>query len=772
MPGSPLMQEYQVRQATSGILLCITLALIPPVLEAQALVVYETVCGLKNTIFFFHNLQTTAWIACLWTILFTMLNTFLAEMLVHHQYDQKHKALTFMLHLVLPPLGLVSALNEFAVLQTGRGSVLDTQPSLYYTILSWGAMNLLYFAILMILQRTNTSKLRPIKTPTGRERAMLQEVDELVAKAISFRSCSKTIMNVPILSDVTLDIYRGEFTILFAQRIQEKMIVTIEDLLTGLTSPDEGTITVLGHTVTPDRSFMSMQYMMGYCHDPNFLIEDLTVEEHLILFTEICLWYESTQYWTEYLEIRTKRLYSECDLESVRHMQVWNLGREYRVRMTFRGSYGQDDEVVSELVQAAVAVGGSVRAHLGSLLILRLPAAPTHAVAALIAHFDRDANKYGIVSMSISLPDTEEVTKRSTSPLFRQFCTRVPENRDTKATEKEIQDIRYTALAYTESMTEYLVTRAIDSPQHYVYMYAYGTDISSNELGETTIIAKLFYGEGLNYALYFMRLSPQFNMAYAYVKIKQIFLYNSECVLFKSRNLCKSANLHKCCDKCGILQECFSRKEYFTRIPGILVELVSIIGTAVLFTVLLLLWEYRILQRIFRFMITKWFDVEKSGNIEEGIGLKREKADVTDKLKEMQFKRREKVDTFGEYLLVDNVNKKEDGYYTLRNINFGVGKGEVLALSGLKRHGRVKLCEILAGYKIPTTGQVWSMSRWKLKEQPYKYTRNLSISCERSPLPHWMKVYDALVLLAVLRGVPQKHVADELTNYIDALGNF
>ncbi|RVE47782.1 hypothetical protein evm_007537 [Chilo suppressalis] len=368
MPVSPLMQEHQVRRATSGILLCLTLALLPPVLEAQSLVVHETTSKLKRGFRIRHvDLSTqyiawivfayltalpicllvsfalilifrwihllsaliitlayvsvmimialimamfnsTAWIACLWTILFTFLNTFLAEMLVHHEYDQKHIALTFILHLVLPPLGLVHALNEFAMLQTGRGSSLDSKPSLFYTILSWSAMNLLYFAILMIMQKTvrdralggavslksiifkkmeDTNKLRPIKTPNGHERAMLQEVDELVAKAICFRNCSKSILNVPILSNITMDIYRGEFTILFAERIQDRMIHTIEDLLTGLTSPDEGTITVLGHAVTSDRSFMSMPYMMGYCHDLKILIDDLTVEEHLTLFTEV-----------------------------------------------------------------------------------------------------------------------------------------------------------------------------------------------------------------------------------------------------------------------------------------------------------------------------------------------------------------------------------------------------------------------------------------------------------------------------------------------------
>ncbi|CAH0405612.1 unnamed protein product [Chilo suppressalis] len=577
----------------------------------------------------------------------------------------------------------------------------------------------------------------------------------------------------------------------------------------------------------------------------------------------------------------------------------------------------------------------------------------------ILAHLDKNKNAYmtthkKVLSVEALEQKTTIVVKLDNTTSARSVANAYVLS-DTKATDKEIQDMRYTAIPHSESMTEYLVTRAIDSPQHYVYMYAYGVDVSSvagggllvrarysplhhdegaaarslaraymallrhytgaldasirvtddplsldlalwmryaekpplliqfililtishitlipsmehglvrhlqcnarnfsparywlsmfccdlllywcqvcimtialvsivhvsiplvdfsymdlaivpvmllvygfgcipqaylfsigprtalNTMtfviinvvfGETTVIAKILYGEGLNYALYFMRLSPQFNMAYAYVKIKQIFLYNSECVLFKSRNLCNSTKFHKCCENCGILQECFSRKEYFTIKPGVLVEMIAIIGTAVVFTALLLLWEYRLIQRLWRYLVVSWIEVEKPVDMVESIGLKREKADVEDKMKEIRFKRREKVDTFGEYLLAENVLREEKGYYLLRNINLGVGKGEVLAVSGLQRHGRVKLCEILAGYKIPTSGHVWCMSKWKLKIQPYMYTRNISISCDRSPLPHWMKVYDALALLAVLRGVPRKHLANELKNYIEAL---
>lgn len=47
MPTSPLMQEERVRDYLAWLLLCFTLALMPPVMETEALVVTETTRGFK-----------------------------------------------------------------------------------------------------------------------------------------------------------------------------------------------------------------------------------------------------------------------------------------------------------------------------------------------------------------------------------------------------------------------------------------------------------------------------------------------------------------------------------------------------------------------------------------------------------------------------------------------------------------------------------------------------------------------------------------------------
>ncbi|XP_013149332.1 PREDICTED: ATP-binding cassette sub-family A member 5-like [Papilio polytes] len=413
MPVSPLMLQPAVKRALAGILLCFTVALLPPVLEIEALVVTESASQLKRALrirdvsfssiyvgwlmyayltavpicllasitlilifrwihllfafiivlayktvlimlalimAMFHN---RAWIACTWTLLFTLMQTFISELLVHHKFDIENKALTFVLQVILPPLGLVHAFNEFALLQTGRE--FDNVVSLVYPILSWLLMIAFYFFLLMMLQRTisfekaiggqvpwktvifkksaDMNKLHRIESLTGTERDNLQAVDELVAKAISFRNVSKSMMGSVVLNNVTFDVYRGEFTMIIADRNQYKTIATLADLFTGLTFADKGTINVLGQELRPGSNFMNVPYMTGFCHRNHFLIHDLTVEEHLILFLEICLWHETNENIIEYSQVRIRQLLKEGDLEDVKDKQIKYLDVYYQAQL-------------------------------------------------------------------------------------------------------------------------------------------------------------------------------------------------------------------------------------------------------------------------------------------------------------------------------------------------------------------------------------------------------------------------------------------------------
>ncbi|XP_061385750.1 ATP-binding cassette sub-family A member 17-like [Danaus plexippus] len=1236
MPVSPLMEHERVRKHISSILLCFTLALLPPVLETQSLVIHETSHKFKRalrirgvdyssmyigwlTYFYLTALpicllasitlilifrwvhllftfilvlayvsvmimlalimamfHTQTKVAATWTTLFTLLQTFLAELIVHHGVDLKHEILTFFLHLIIPPLGLMHGFNEFALLQTGHEGRWEGN-SLVYTILFWFIMIALYFGILMMLQRTlkagaiggqvswksiifksveDVSKLHQIKNPTGREHEKLQEVNELAAKAISIRNMSKSIMGNSMLSNITLDIYRGEFTILYSEFIQSKMIQTLEDLLMGLTHPDEGSINILGEELTHGKTFVSVPHMLGYCHRKGCLVDDLTVQEHFTLYCSICLWNESTDYVSEYEHLRSIRLLVECELKTVCHEYVRNLGvfyqaqlcwaiamllepriiiipsfgyesafnsvmrdkimqykkyitviklcftsilleyadrvfifdnkllvfggspaymffkygREYRVRLTLKSGSFSSDEDVNELLKRTTEAGATIRAHLGTLLILRLPAIPTATVAALVKDLSENSDKYEIVSMNISIPDSEEVCNRAifesranihgseehhqrikialnhlaeAAPIKRQksyvgnlthlkytwakfvayyrhyrlyfFVTillaitsgifiglslatvlgEIERDRATKAilhgevltvealeqktnlilradsssesksvvnayvfsetmaTEKQIENMFYTALSAPESITEYLVTRAIDSPQQYVFLYAYGLDVAevngslrvrvlysplhtdhsaapralarafmallrhytsaldatievtddplaldlttymkqvavppiliqflliltithitlipSKEHGfirhmqshakdfsparywltlficdlvlclflvilmtvamivvmvfvapmtfryrdlavvptmliiycvgcipqaylfslgpnaalnamtfvminllfsETTVFAKLLYGNALNYALNFISVSPQFNIAIAFVKIEKVFLYNSECIVFKRKNLCSSKTLHKCCQKCGILQKCFSKRSYLSQRNGVVMEAFAMLSIAFFLMILLLLWEYKYIQRIFRFILYKWIYPNKEPRETETMGVRQERNNVVNMKKQLKKKipkNKKQVET---YLLAHNISQRHYEKSIIRNVYLSLSKGEVLAISGVLEHGRLRLCEILAGFQLPTDGQLWCLSKWTLLRNPHLFSQQTSLSCEHNPLPGWMSVRNGLEMLAVLRGVPRSQALDLVMDYVNAM---
>lgn len=59
------------------------------------------------------------------------------------------------------------------------------------------------------------------------------------------------------------------------------------------------------------------------------------------------------------------------------------------------------------------------------------------------------------------------------------------------------------------------------------------------------------------------------------------------------------------------------------------------------------------------------------------------------------------------------------GLNSIHNVYLGVGKGQALAISGLKRHGREKLLDLLAGYKLPDAGHAVCMSKWNIRKDPH-----------------------------------------------------
>lgn len=87
-------------------------------------------------------------------------------------------------------------------------------------------------------------------------------------------------------------------------------------------------------------------------------------------------------------------------------------GREYRLRLVLKGDSGDHVVNMKQLQDTIAAYGASIRAHFGSLLILKIPVNPTANVVSVIKHLHQNSAQYGFTSMHLSVPDSEEVCTR------------------------------------------------------------------------------------------------------------------------------------------------------------------------------------------------------------------------------------------------------------------------------------------------------------------------------------------------------------------------
>lgn len=74
--------------------------------------------------------------------------------------------------------------------------------------------------------------------------------------------------------------------------------------------------------------------------------------------------------------------------------------------------------------------------------------------------------------------------------------------------------------------------------------------------------------------------------------------------------------------------------------PGILIELISMVATSVFFVTLLLLWEYRLIQKFRRYVVSCfWISVKQKDSEPLTVGAARETADVQEKLAQIKSKK-------------------------------------------------------------------------------------------------------------------------------------
>ncbi|XP_045452694.1 phospholipid-transporting ATPase ABCA3-like [Melitaea cinxia] len=98
---------------------------------------------------------------------------------------------------------------------------------------------------------------------------------------IKIVNVSKVFANQRALSEVTLDVYKGEITVLLGHNGAGK--TTLMSIITGMLKATEGNVYVEGlETVTQKDE---MHKILGLCPQHNLFFPDLTVSEHVMFFT-------------------------------------------------------------------------------------------------------------------------------------------------------------------------------------------------------------------------------------------------------------------------------------------------------------------------------------------------------------------------------------------------------------------------------------------------------------------------------------------------------
>ncbi len=64
-------------------------------------------------------------------------------------------------------------------------------------------------------------------------------------------------------------------------------------MVTGLTAPDRGEISICGHNINTETD--QARSVLGYCPQHNLLFNDLTVQEHLEFFARLKRYYDQTE---------------------------------------------------------------------------------------------------------------------------------------------------------------------------------------------------------------------------------------------------------------------------------------------------------------------------------------------------------------------------------------------------------------------------------------------------------------------------------------------
>ena len=118
---------------------------------------------------------------------------------------------------------------------------------------------------------------------------------------------------------------------------------------------------------------------------------------------------------------------------------------------------------------------------------------------------------------------------------------------------------------------------------------------------------------------------------------------------------------------------------------------------------------------------------------------------------------------------VENLTKRYAGQAAIRDLNFEVGKGEIMGFLGPNGAGKTTTMRILAGFMPATSGRA-SIAGFDIFAQSLQARTRLGYMPENVPLYSDMRVTEYLEYRAALKGVPHRRIAERVGDVKELCG--
>ncbi|MDQ2868141.1 MAG: ABC transporter ATP-binding protein [Verrucomicrobiota bacterium] len=118
---------------------------------------------------------------------------------------------------------------------------------------------------------------------------------------------------------------------------------------------------------------------------------------------------------------------------------------------------------------------------------------------------------------------------------------------------------------------------------------------------------------------------------------------------------------------------------------------------------------------------------------------------------------------------VEHLTKKYAGQTAIRDLNFEVGKGEIMGFLGPNGAGKSTTMRILSSFMPPTSGRA-TIAGFDIFEQSLQARAHLGYMPENVPLYNDMRVTEYLDYRAALKGIPHRRIGERVGDVKELCG--